>query len=188
MQEGHWGILLARDLEREDAAPQEERANRVGAHHAWVEENNLLDLVGVEGGDWLLSESCRLRVVGCHRRVRSQGAVQFGSCMGGFILVVQPTKAYAMTTSATDMRKLAISIMTNWNITRGGCPRLWCSSVNGKDGMGAPSPVSGTILSLNRAGSQPCQADSVSQHRIPGGGSDLTTACAPACTTRKAAC
>ena len=72
----------------------------------------------------------------------------------------QLTKAYAITISGTDMCRRETSTMTNWCMTPCGgcCSRLLCISTKGNDGVAAPTPVSRATLSLNRSGSQPCQA------------------------------
>ena len=97
--------MLARHLDRKDAAPQEDRADRVATYEAWVEDTCLLHLIIA----WrlVLGEEYGLRVAGAGLRV-----VVAASC--GL------TKAYAMTISATDMWKRATSTMTNWCVTLGG--------------------------------------------------------------------
>ena len=59
--------MLARHLDRKDAAPQEDRADRVATYEAWVEDTCLLHLIIA----WrlVLGEEYGLRVAGAGVRV-----------------------------------------------------------------------------------------------------------------------
>ena len=99
MQGGQPGVGVATHLDRQYAAPQEDRADRVATYQAWVAPKHLVGLVIA----WRL-----VFRRGAHR-LRGGGlrvAVWFDR-------VWAVTKVYAITISATDMRKRATRTMTN---------------------------------------------------------------------------
>ena len=98
MQVGQPGLGFATHLDRQYAAPQEDRADRVATQQACVAPKHLFDLVIA----WRLVLQARgtgCAGVGCEWWC--------GSIASGL------TKVYAITISATDMRKRATSTMTN---------------------------------------------------------------------------
>ena len=94
--------MLARHLERQYAAAQKDRADRVATQQAWVERECLLNLVIAWRGGWFSGKGHGLRVPG--------GGLQV---VAWWFAVCGLTNEYAMTISATDMRKRSTSTMTN---------------------------------------------------------------------------
>ena len=99
MKVGQPEVGFATHLDRQYAAPQEDRADRVATYQAWVAPEHLLGLIILRGG-WCLGEGhTGCAGVGCEWR---SGSIACGL-----------TKVYAITISATDMRKRATRTMTN---------------------------------------------------------------------------
>ena len=100
---GQREVPFATHLDRQHAAPQEDRADRVATEQVWVGPKHSLDLViawRLVFGRGCLGEVHRLRGVGCEGWWCSS-------------MVWGLTKVYAIRISATDMRKRATSTMTN---------------------------------------------------------------------------
>ena len=98
MQVGQPGFGFATHLERQHTAAQEDRADRVATQQVWVERKHSFDLVIA----W--------RLVFRRGAPAARGglrAVVWFDHVGGL------TKVYAVTISATDMRKRTTSTMTN---------------------------------------------------------------------------